>query len=341
MKAASDRLLLFLRSLLPQPAGLRVGALRLGMAVLGAVLLLPLTRILPFLGWDWYFYFNNHNPALNLAAADSAYPPFTGWFIGLLTWLDWRTSLAVLVGLTLLAVALGTWQSGGRYGSIALALLTPPLWMLLWVGHPDGLALLGVVSGFVPLTLIKPQIAVWSLLSSRRLLAAAAVFGLLTLLIWPGWPLRWLSFARGVIAYREVLYYNEATFGWGVMGWPIALLGALLLAGAGTDAYRLMAAGCLLSPYLMPYHLAVLAPLIGRARGARKLVVWASAWLVLIGTGVRGPAKYLNLLFPLLAYAFSLTPAEYRQNLRNLYNTLLSILWVKPRPAGVTTPPDA
>ncbi len=46
---------------------------------------------------------------------------------------------------------------GGCYGSIVLTLLTPPLWFLLWIGHPDRLALLGLITGLITLALIETQ----------------------------------------------------------------------------------------------------------------------------------------------------------------------------------------
>lgn len=260
---------------------------RFSMIVLGGLILSPLVSRLPILGWDWFFFFNRYNPHFNLLSPTSAYPPYTTILLSPLTWMDWRVSLSILHSLTLLTVAVATWQSGGRYGSILLALLTPPLWFLLWVGHPDGLSLLGFITGIIPLALIKPQLTIFSLMSKKTSFTWTIIFLVASLLIWPLWPMK----------LRLATFGHEAAFGWTETGLPILVLGLILLAGAGAHPYRLMAAGFLVSPYLMPYNLAVLAPVIGSARGWRKVLIWASSWLTVLGTGLTGPAKYLNLVF--------------------------------------------
>lgn len=282
------------------------------MVLAGGILLTPVTHRLPMAGWDWYYFFNAGNPAYNLYSLRSAYPPFARPVLQLLTWMDWRDSLALLHGITLAALALGTWKAGGRYGSIFLTLFSPPVLMLLWIGHPDGLAFLGVVTGFVPLTLLKPQITAWSLLSNRKLLFWAAVFILITSIIWPLW----------FMALGQATLTHEAAFGWVVTGWPVALLGLAMLAGAGRDPYRLMAAGALLSPYLMPYHLAVLTPAIGQVKGYRKMLLWFSSCLLLLGVGLSGPFIYLNLVFPIMVYVLNHSAHGYITCLGGLIRTV-------------------
>jgi hypothetical protein len=298
-------------SVLPAPSSVRQSAKILGMVLLGGLLLSPLVGRLPMLGWDWFYFFNRNNPNFNIGSPASAYPPFTQPILGLLTWMDWRQSLSILNAITLCALALGTWTQGGRSGSIVLALLCPPVWFLMWSGHPDGLALLGTMTGLIPLALIKPQITGWSLLRSRPLLLWSAVFLAITLVIWPGWPLH----------LRSATFTHEAAFGWVVTGWPVLLVGIVLLAGAGDDPYRLMAAGSLISPYLMPYNLALLVPSIGKAKGYKKFLIWASSCLMLLGVGLGGWAKYLNLIFPVAAYCLTHSLRDYRTNFMRLVNT--------------------
>ncbi len=271
-------------------------------------MLSPIVGRLPMLGWDWFYFFNRHNPGFNILSPTSAYPPYTAILLSALTWMDWRISLSILHSLTLLTIAVATWQDGGRCGSILLALLTPPLWFLLWVGQPDGLGLLGLITGVIPLALIKPQLTIFSLMSKKILLAWAAIFLMVSLLVWPLWPVK-LNLAS---------FDHPAAFGWGVTGWPILVLGLILLAGAGNHRYRLMAAGFLTSPFLMPYNFAVLVPAIGEVQGYRKILLWASAWLMVLGVGLSGPAKYLNLVFPLSAYWLTHSLNDYFTNLANL-----------------------
>jgi hypothetical protein len=275
------------------------------MIIVGALILSPVVGHLPILGWDWFCFFNRHDPDFNILSPTSAYPPYAPILLSTLTWMDWRISLSLLHSLTLLTVAVATWQNGGRYGSVLLALLTPPLWFLLWVGHPDGLALLGLITGFIPLALLKPQLTVFSLMSNKTLLAWTVVFLIVSLLIWPLWPGR----------LRLANLDHPAAFGWANTGWPILVLGLILLAGAGNHPYRLMAAGFLVTPYLMPYNLAVLAPAIGEAQGRRKVLLWASAWLTVLGVGLPGPAKYLSFIFPLSAYCLTHSLNDYLTNL--------------------------
>ena len=214
-----------------------------------------------------------------------------------------------------MAVALGTWRQGGRWLAICYAIFNPPLLMLLWVGHPDGLVLIGVICNFIPLVIIKPQVACWSIFSSTKRLLQATGFMLLIIIFWPDWLFRLAGFAGGIIKHKEILLYNEATFGWGVFGLPLLFLGLILFIGAGKNPFRLMAAGCLISPYLMPYHLAILTPLIGKAENpGKQTIIWLTSWLVFIATGLRGYYKLLFILFPVTAFILSITPYEYFNN---------------------------
>jgi hypothetical protein len=77
-------------------------------AVIGSLVIYPLTSALPMLGWDWYFFFNANNAAFNINSAASAYPPFAKLILEPLTWLPWRASLALLNGITILTVAAAT-----------------------------------------------------------------------------------------------------------------------------------------------------------------------------------------------------------------------------------------
>lgn len=285
------------------------------MILVGALVLSPLVAKLPMLGWDWYFFFNLHNPQHNLLAPSSAYPPYSPMIIRLLTWMDWRVSLTLLHSLTLVTFAIATWQNGGRYGSIFLALLTPPVWYLLWIGHPDGLALLGFLIGFPPLALIKPQLTFFGLVSNKKLFAWTIVFLFITFILWPFWPLR----------MRLASFDHPTVFGWANTGVIVLLLGVLMLLGAGNSPYRLIASGLLISPYLTPYNLAILVPVFGQLQGWRKMIVWLFAWLTVFGVGLDGAWKIINLLYPVSAYCLSLSVPEYISNVKTLWNQGIKI----------------
>jgi hypothetical protein len=288
-----------LMALLPSPRAVKSHALDLVAVLIMSVFLFPLVKRLPTVGWDWYFVF--YGPERRL----SAYPPFSQYFFDLLTWMNWRDSLALVGSISLVSVALTTRRRGGGIGSMTLALLSAPTWYLLWIGHPDGLVLFGVLTGLFPLALIKPQISIWYYLKDWRWTIAVAVFILLTLIAWPLW----------IRNFEQATFYLPAAFGWRKAGWPVALLGVAFLAGAGKDGDRLMAAGTLLSPYLMPYHLVLLVPILGRARRGWKVLLFFASWLGLLGVGVAGAGNLFSYTFPIMCYLSIQTRDAYSRNL--------------------------
>lgn len=311
---------IFLYSVLPNRTSVRESLKTIFVILIGGILLSPLVQKLPMLGWDWYYYFNLHNPAFNLLSPGSYYVPYTHPVLSAITWLNWRSSLGLLNSLTLITVAVSTWQTGGKYGSILLALTSPSLWMLLWLGHPEGIVLLGVMTGLIPLTLIKPMVAFWSNLRSIKYFFWTVIVILLVLFIWPDWVLT-IFFGNAIGGE----WTHPANFGWSVTGFPVAVIGAILLAGAGNNPWLLMSAGCLLSPYLMPYHLVVLLPAIGKITGWKKIFVWFLGWLLVMGVGLGGTARYLNLLLPLGIYGSINSIQMYRENIRKNIGFIKSI----------------
>jgi hypothetical protein len=280
--------------------------------LIGGLLLSPLVGKLPMLGIDWYLFFTSHDPYFNITTAN-AYPPFTKYFIILLTNLNWRISLGLINSLVLVSIALLTYKGQKKFLPIILALVNFPVFTLFWAGQIDGLTLLGIASGFIPLILIKPQVAIWSVFQNKRWFLWTVFLIIISLIIWPLWPEKNLGSA---------IYVQPLEFGWYIMGWPIALLGILLLIGAGNDPFRLMAAGCLVSPYLMPYHMAILVPIIGRAKGYRPFFIWAASWLMLLAIGLGGYYRYLNFVFPLTGYWLTQNFYDYWVNVKNLWQQI-------------------
>lgn len=301
------------RELLPSSTAVKRSLVTLAFVLLGSIILLPITTRLPVVGWDWYRFFTAHHPTDNVFNPANPYFPYTKYVMMLFMWMDWRTSLAIISGITLLAVAVGAWRAGGRYGSILLAILAPQVYFTMWIGHPDGLALLGMLTGLIPIALIKPQFTIWSFLRNKAGIFWTGAFLAAVLLIWPGWLTRvngpYLDYA--------------ANYGWHALGWPAPVLGLIFLIGAGSDPWRLMAAGGLLSPYLLPHHSVVLLPVIGRVKGYQKLLAFFSAWLVIFGTGFGGPFRYLNLVFPIVSYLLSHNLTDYIQNVKVLASMVI------------------
>jgi hypothetical protein len=298
----------FLHSVFPSLEDV-IDSLRIfGLILIGGIVLFPLTSRLPLLGWDWYYFFNANHPTDNIYSPYSPFFPYTKYIIMTLTWMDWRSSLAFLSGLTFMAIAIGTWKYGGRYGSIALALLTPLPLLALWVGHPEGLVLVGLLTSFIPLALVKPQITFWAFLRSKATIFWLVVFMVTIAVIWPSW----YTFTTGI------RWNHSSSMGWQALGLPVLLTGLVLIAGAGNDPWLLMSAGAFITPDLMPYHMVVLLPAIGRVKGSKKIIVWFTTWLVALALGLGGYFRYTGLLFPLSIY-LSLQSREHYQQVINSY----------------------
>jgi len=254
------------------------------------------------LGYDWRIYF--------WAQDFRQYPPWVGIALAPLLALPWRAGLSLLNALLLMTVAIGvarevyrryetvTWAVRREaWGAVLLALCTPSVFILLWVGNIEAVALWGMI--FLPVgvvwLLLKPHLGVWAILSRRTWIIWAAVFGVLTLVIWPGWPLQVL----GSVGDR---IQHPSAFGWASLGWPMIPIGLFLLSQSIAEPLILMAAGCFLSPFLMPQHFALFTPAFGKVRGYQRLALWGASWLMLIPVIFTGPIKWLALGYPLVIW---------------------------------------
>jgi len=276
--------------------------------VAGGVILTPLIMRLSLLGWDWQVCFEARDSILAPAGnCYDQYPPWTYWILRPWTMLPWRVGLAFQLGMLLMTVAVSTIQGAYRYVEAAfLALLTPPVWMLMWLGQIDGLAMWGLM--FFPLgilwALTKPNITVWAILARRQWVVWAALLGIASVLIWGWWPDR-LWIARGMC------YSHPAVMGWRNLGWPVLALGLLLFPFSGRDPLRLMASGALLMPLLLPYHFIMLLPAIGKVRGWRRWLLWLLAWTTAAVPAIGGVAKYIALSFPVAVWIM-VSPHPFR-----------------------------
>jgi hypothetical protein len=252
------------------------------------------------LGWEWPFYASGQ--------IDATYPPYLYLALKPLSIWDWRTGVGLLNGPLLMTVAVSTAREALRQGdrrssrlsAAALALLTAPVLMLMWEGHAAPVTLFGLLAlpFGVPYALIQPHIAPWSLLARRRWTLFAIGFGLLTLAIWGLWPLQVIGLASSSIAHPIAM-------GWSRLGWPVLLVGLLMLLNINADPLRLMAMGAFITPYANAVHFVLLLPAIGRVRGWRRLLLWLGAWLAVLPYGFGSiPAKYAAMLFPLAVWWF-------------------------------------
>lgn len=140
--------------------------------------------------------------------------------------------------------------------------------------------------------------AVWPMLGSRRNTIWLIGFILLSLVLFPLWPLDLLSSAVNTrIASRHPL-----AMGWSDTTPLIIPLAALMLLFTNRDHYRLMAAGVLLSPFIMPYHFYLLLPALGRVRGYRKIGLWLATLMIIPAYTVGGFGKVLGYLHPVLLW---------------------------------------
>lgn len=281
------------------------------MVVFGAVLLLsillwPLTARLPFLGYDWLVYFD---PITRYQAAlynVGNYPPWTWLILKPLTVVAPLPAWALLEAITLITLAVAVYREGilngrpHRYIAVMLALLTPIVGMVLWQGNIIGLVLLGllVLPAGVPLLLLQPGLAVWALPARWRWIIGAAVFLIVSVLLWGLWPLELWGSVDGRVAHPIAM-------GWQALGWPVVGVGVLLLRYSHRDPLQLMAVGAFLTPYIMPMHLYLLLPAFGRVRGWRLIVLWLASWLALFPSiFITEWAKYAAMLFPLAVWWF-------------------------------------
>ena len=75
----------------------------------------------------------------------------------------------------------------------------------------------------------------------------------------------------------------------------------------------------------MPYHLALLTPAMGKARGWRLVLLWLSSWCVFLGTGLQGYGHLVSFAFPLMVYLTSGSLSTYWMNLQALTNEIREI----------------
>ncbi len=246
------------------------------------------------LGHDWYQVF--YRGVLHM------YPP---WMVPLFQpfrLVNWRWSFAFVNSLTLVGIAsIAAWQSekviwDGLKAAL-MALVNPVLWYLLWNGQIDGLVLISMLAlpWCIPVLLLRPQIFGLVLAIRKKWLFGMIFWLLLSFLIWGFWIQRSLNMSDGSIAHPTAM-------GWATLGWPIGLVGIVLLLMSGGHFWKSFAAAFLASPYLQPYNMILLFPVLGRLSGWRRLMLWGWIWIVGVVPGIVGWTRYIALGFPLAAW---------------------------------------
>jgi len=278
----------------------------LAACIIGGILLYPLVSRLPVVGWDWGVYFAQHRL--------SEYPPWSKYVLEPLISFPWRMGLALLNGLMLMTVAVATSREDksdslrSKLLAAFLALVSPPTLYLLWQGNIDGLILLGLIAipiG-IPLALVKPHLSIWALISRKSSLLWTVALLALSLLIWRAWPI-------DLFATLGARNQHPMAMGWQNLSWVILAIGIVLLVFSDADPFQLMCAGAFVSPYLLPQHLLLILPAIGKLRGTRRLIVWLFSMFAALPPMVLSWGLYLAYLFPLITWLMLRIPS--RRNL--------------------------
>lgn len=236
--------------------------LRSGLALLAIFLVLYAAGHFLPVGYDWRNFFSK-------GILPSIWTPWTLPIVRML-------NLPAVFAFTVLGFGLRAYRYKASPLALALGLVSLPTLWVLFLGNLDGLVLFGLVMmpWGVPLATMKPQLAAFALLANRRWFLAAAVWGLLTLLIWGLWP---LNLGTIFAADWKVEWVQDISlFPWGLV---VAL--PLMWLSRG-DEDLLMAAGSFATPHLFPYHFILLMPALGRMRWPWMLATWLVSWTPLL-----------------------------------------------------------
>lgn len=275
--------------------------------LIGAILLYPLTVQLPMLGYDWYFF--DRQVITN-------YPPWVNIVLRPLTIWDWRDGLALLNGILLGSLAVGTareaWQQSrvSRFIAIGMSILAAPTLMLMWQANPTPLVLFGYLA--LPYGLIyaglQPHLIFFAILSRRAWIYWALGFVILSVLLFGFWmPALFQDAVTERIGHPIAMGVAE-------LGIPILLIGIAMLPFTRADPLQMMALGCFFVPYLMSVHFILLLPALGRVRGYRRWLLWFSAWLAFLPAMFMNlESKYAAMIFPLMVWWF-LRPTSHNQS---------------------------
>ncbi|GAP12144.1 hypothetical protein BECAL_03347 [Bellilinea caldifistulae] len=214
-----------------------------------------------FFAFDWVHFFG-------IQRVPPFYPPWTVYIIQFLTY-------PLLVGITLAAFSLATIQRSVHPISAIAAFFCLPLLWTVFLGQLEGLVVLGLLGlpWLVPLSLIKPQIAVFALGARRSYLVGLFFWLIVSIVIWGNWP-NTMLLAESF--YAEGRYEQNIGLGW--WGLPFFLLTIWFSRG---DMDMLMASGAFISPHVIFYNLLPITPAIARLRPRAAAIALLLSFLTL------------------------------------------------------------
>lgn len=216
-------------------------------------------------GFDWKTFFKLGKTS----------PIWTPWTIYILKPLI-PFGFGPIFALTIIGIGVRAYRYNRSPLPLLLAIFSLPTLWLLFIGNLDGLVLFGmlIMPVGIPLVLMKPQLAAFSLLARKDWFIAGAVWGLLSLLIWGLWPMNMLTVTTS--AWKAEWTQDIAIFPWGL------IVGLPLLWFSRRDPDLLMAAGTFITPHLFAYHFILLMPALGRMRWYWMVITWLVSWTPLL-----------------------------------------------------------
>jgi hypothetical protein len=245
-------------------------------------------------GFDWKYFFS----------IGSIPPLWTPWAKVTVQFLTYP----LLIAITLTAIVIRTYQyNHSPLPAILACISLPTVWVII-LGNLDGLVLLGllILPVGVPLVLLKPQLAAFSLLAKKSYLVAGAIWFVISLLIWGLWPLNFLVVSTP--GWASEWTQEVSLFPWGI------LLAIPLLWLSRKDQDLLMIAGSFATPHLFPYHFVLVMPALGRLKTGWMLLAWALSWSPLLANWLGDTAWHFTNFFALflwLGLYFSLHPRRF------------------------------
>jgi len=239
----------------------------------------------PF-AFDWNIFFKDGN---NVPAF---YPPWTNLIVS-------QLSYPLLIGVTLATFSVAVLLRTSSLPSSVIAFINLPLFWVIFLGQLDGIALLGAIGlpWLLPLALMKPQIASFAIFAKRSTMKLAAVFMVITFMIWKIWPLNMLTYHTNPAEE----WHQDITLGW--LGIPLFIL--LLVKMPKNDVDWWMLAGTTITPFLLPYNLLPLMPAIARLPIGWAIVAAISSWFPLLSNWT-GPLGWYSGWVSILAIGFGL-----------------------------------
>ncbi|MDR3573991.1 MAG: hypothetical protein P4L50_09025 [Anaerolineaceae bacterium] len=220
--------------------------------------LIPANR---FIAFDWVHFFG-------IQRVPPFYPPWTLLTVRYLTY-------PVLIGITLAAFFIASFQRSVHPISFILTFLTLPVLWTIFLGQLEGLVVLGMLGlpWLIPLVLVKPQISIFGLGARRSYILAFFILMVISVIIWGNWPATTLSAES---FYQEGRYVQNIGLGW--YGLPLFLLTIWFSRG---DMDMLMACGAFISPHVIFYNLLPLTPAMARLRPRAAVLALFLSYLTL------------------------------------------------------------